>query len=190
MTTAVATGSPPPIVKFLARNWSMMLVRGIFAILFAVVAIFWPGETLLTLVMIYGLYAIADGAVALVAAFRSGFGAHWWLALSGVAGIVFGALTFLWPHITALILLFMIAAWAIVIGVAQIAFALRLRKEIENEWMIVGSGVLSLLFGIAMFAAPGAGALALVAVIGAFAFAWGVMLLVFSLRLRKYAAPA
>jgi hypothetical protein len=96
------------------------------------------------------------------------------LAIVGIAGIVAGALTFLWPGITAMVLLFFIAGWAIEIGILEIVGAIKLRKEIDNEWLLIAGGVLSVLFGVAILVMPGAGALALVWLIGLYAIIYGV----------------
>ena len=118
----------------LAENWWLLLLRGAAAIIFGGLAFFWPGLTLLALTLMWGVYAIFDGILALWAAIASktagNIAPRWWLAMAGIAGILAGVLTFIWPGITALILLMFIAVWAIVIGVLQIWGAIRLRKEI------------------------------------------------------------
>ena len=171
----------------LEKNWWLFLLRGVVAILFGGLALTWPAITLVALTLVYGAYALADGILAIIAAIKGGSVApRWWLALVGVVGILFGALTLLWPGITALILLFLIAGWSIASGVMQIVGAIRLRKEIPNEWLLVAGGVLSVLFGIVLFLFPGAGALGLVFTIGVFAIVYGVLLISFALRLRKH----
>ena len=147
----------------------------------------WPGVTLVTLVVLYGAFALADGVLAVAAAITGGSAApRWWLAIVGLAGIAAGLLTFLWPGVTALVLLVFIAIWAIVTGVLQIVGAIQLRKEIDNEWLLIVGGVLSVLFGLAVLVRPGAGALALIFVIGAFAIAYGIILVAFAFRLRRH----
>ena len=125
-------------------------MRGICAILFGVLTFVWPGITLLTLVLLYGAYALADGVLTIAEAVMGGAPApRWWLALVGLLGIAVGILTFAWPGITALVLLLLfIAGWAIATGVLQIVGAIRLRKEIDNEWLLIASGVLSVIFGL------------------------------------------
>jgi uncharacterized membrane protein HdeD (DUF308 family) len=143
--------------------------------------------TLVTLIVFYGAFALADGVLAIAAAITGGVPApRWWLAVAGLLGIAVGLMTFAWPGLTALALLMFIAAWAIVTGVMQIVGAIKLRKEIDDEWWLVAGGVLSVLFGLGMVIFPGAGALALVVVIAAYAIAYGVMLVMFSLRLRNH----
>ena len=175
------------LLHTLARNWWMLLLRGICAVLFGLLALFWPGMTLVTLILLYGAFAFVDGVFALVAAIIGGAPApRWWLAIVGLLGIAAGLATWLWPGLTALVLLYLIAGWAIAIGVMQIVGAIQLRKVIDNEWALIAIGVISVLFGIAMFVQPGAGALALVLVIGGFAFAYGVLLILLALRLRRH----
>lgn len=177
-----------PMLDALARNWWLILLRGVLAILFGVLAFIWPGITLLTLVFLYGAFALIDGVLSLAASIRGGTPVpRWWLALVGVFGIAAGLLTLFWPQITALVLLLFIAAWAIVTGILEIVGAIRLRHEIEGEWWLIASGVLSVTFGVLLVLWPGAGALAMVLVIGSFAILLGILLIGFALRLRKLA---
>jgi uncharacterized membrane protein HdeD (DUF308 family) len=175
------------MVHALAKNWWMLLLRGIAAIIFGGLALAWPGMTLLTLVLFYGAYALVDGVLAISAAVTGGtLLPRWWLAVVGLLGIAAGLLTFLMPGLTAIVLLYFIAGWAIATGVFQIIGAIKLRKEIDNEWLLILGGIISVLFGAAMIAAPGAGALALVTVIGIYAVIIGVLLVVLSFRLKKH----
>lgn len=192
---ATPTTYPPgavrmrPMLDALARNWWVIMLRGVLAILFGVLAFIWPGITLLTLIFLYAGFAFADGALSLIAAVRGGTPTpRWWLALVGLMGIGVGVLTIFYPQITGLVLLMFIAAWAVVTGVLQIYGAIKLRHEIEGEWWLVASGVLSVIFGALLVAWPGAGALAMVLVIGSFAIIFGSLLIGFALRLRKHAA--
>jgi uncharacterized membrane protein HdeD (DUF308 family) len=176
------------MVHALAKNWWLILLRGIAAVIFGVLTFAWPGVTLLTLVMLYGAFALVDGALALVAAIMGGQPApRWWLALVGLLGLVAGLITLALPGITAVILLYCIAFWAIAIGVMQIVGAIRLRKEIDNEWMLIASSVISVLFGLVMLLSPGAGALGLLFVIGVYAVIHGIMLITLAFRLRRHA---
>ena len=111
---------------------------------------------------------------------------RWWLALVGILGILAGVVTLFWPGMTAIVLLIFIAAWAIASGVMQIVGAIRLRKEIDDEWLLIASGVLSVLFGLVLLARPGLGALSMIFVIGAFAIVYGILEVMFSLRLRRH----
>ena len=189
-----AARQPPaglPMLHALANNWWLLLLRGLCAILFGVLTFAWPGVTLLTLVLLYGAYALIDGVIAIAAAVRGGAPApRWWLAVVGLLGIAAGVVTLLLPGMTALLLLLFIAAWAIASGAMQIIGAIRLRKEIDNEWWLVAGGVLSVIFGLVLAVQPGTGALALLFVIGIYAIVHGVMLISFSLRLRKHAHGA
>jgi uncharacterized membrane protein HdeD (DUF308 family) len=170
----------------LTRHWWIFLVRGALAILFGLGAFFWPGITLSALVVLFGAFAFADGFMTLVAAIQGRAAIrHWWLyLLEGLAGIGAGALAFFWPGITAVVLLMFIAAWAVVTGILEIAAAVRLRKEIEGEWALGLSGVLSILFGVILMARPAAGALAVVWLIGAYAVAFGMVMVALSFKLR------
>jgi len=175
------------MVHALAKNWWLLLLRGIAAIIFGLLALAWPGLTLLTLILFYGAFALVDGVLAIAAAITGGVpGSRWWLAIVGLLGIAAGLLTFLTPGLTALVLLFFIAGWAIVTGVFEIIGAIKLRKEIDNEWLLILGGIISLLFGVGMMLAPGAGALALVWVIGAYSVVMGVIFVALAFRLRKH----
>jgi uncharacterized membrane protein HdeD (DUF308 family) len=176
------------MVHALAKNWWMLLLRGIAAIIFGGLALAWPGITLVTLILFYGAFVLVDGVLAIVAAITGGAPApRWWLAIVGLLGIAAGLLTFLMPGVTAIVLLYFIAGWAIATGAFQIIGAIRLRKEIDNEWLLILCGIISVLFGVAMMLSPGAGALALIWVIGSYAIVIGVLLVVLSFRLKKHA---
>ncbi|MEA2984112.1 MAG: hypothetical protein QOD94_366 [Alphaproteobacteria bacterium] len=175
----------------LARNWWLILLRGVCAILFGVLAFIWPGITLLTLALLYGIFALIEGALALAAAIMGGAPApRWWLAVVGLLGIAVGILTIIMPGMTAFLLVLFIAAWAIVSGIMQIVGAIRLRKEIDNEWMLVAVGVISVAFGVLVALQPMLGALSLVFVIGAYAIIYGVALVALAFRLRGHSHPA
>jgi uncharacterized membrane protein HdeD (DUF308 family) len=162
--------SRPPLAGFallrtMADNWWLVLLRGLAAIAFGILAFAWPVITLLTLTLLWGAYAVADGLFALwgaVAGPRGQMGARFWLVIVGIAGVIAGLLAFAWPGVTALVLLFFIAVWAIVIGIMQIWGAIQLRKEMEGEWLLILSGLLSVAFGILLLVRPGLGALAVV----------------------------
>jgi uncharacterized membrane protein HdeD (DUF308 family) len=193
MTTVQTDRQPgarlgPAMVHALAKNWWLLLLRGIAAIIFGVLAFVWPGLTLLTLILFYGAFALVDGVLAIAAAVTGGAPApRWWLAIVGLLGIAAGLLTFLMPGVSALVLLFFIAGWAIATGVLQIIGAIQLRKEIDNEWLLILGGVVSVLFGVGMMLAPGAGALALVWVIGIYSVVLGVTFVALAFRLKKHA---
>jgi len=171
----------------LARNWWVLALRGVAGILFGIAAFVWPESTLAALVLVFGAYVFVDGIFALIA----GIGMRrqlslWWLVLlEGVAGIILGLLTFRSPDITALILLSFIAAWSIITGVFEIATAARLRKMIPNERLLSLSGVVSIIFGILLIAQPGAGGIAIVWLLGAYALLFGILTLMLAFRLRS-----
>ena len=169
------------ILDAFTRNWWGLLIRGILAMLFGIMAFTMPGLTLVTLVLLYGIYALADGLTAL---WVGGLARAWWFVLLGILGVVVGIYTFIYPGITAVALLYLIAAWAIARGIFEIVTAIQLRKEISNEWMLILAGILSILFGVAMAANPAAGALAVVWIIGAYALLVGLMMIVLAFRLR------
>jgi len=171
----------------LGRNWGWIVVRGIAAVIFGVLALVLPGVTLAALVLLWGAYALADGIIALIAAFRiRDRGKPFWaLLVVGILGIAAGILTFIWPGMTAIVLLAFIAAWSLVMGIFQIIAAVRLRKSIENEWLLGLSGLLSVIFGVLMLINPGAGALDVIWVIGAYAIVFGVLLIALGLKLRS-----
>ena len=179
---------PRPLLHALAKNWWLLLLRGIAAVIFGVLAFIWPGLTLLVLVILYGAYALVDGVLSLAAAVmgRGGPIPTWWLVVVGLLGIAVGILTFVWPGITALVLILFIGAWALVTGIFEIIGAIRLRKEIDDEWLLILSGILSVLFGLGVMILPGAGALALIWVIAAYAIIFGILTIALSLRLRKH----
>ncbi len=172
-------------MEAMARNWWAVLLRGLVAILFGIVTFVNPGISIAALVLVFGAYAFADGVLALVSAFRRG-GAQGSgvLVLEGVAGVAAGVVTFLWPGITALALLYLIAAWALVTGVFEIVAAVRLRKVLTHEWLLALGGVASIALGLLLVAFPGAGALGVVLWIGAYALVFGVLLSVLAFRLR------
>jgi uncharacterized membrane protein HdeD (DUF308 family) len=169
-----------------ASSWWALVLRGIAAILFGVLAFMWPGITLTALVFLFGAYALVDGAFSIVAGIKS-YGEHkrWWLLLiGGCLSVAAGVFAFLIPAMTALILLILIASWAMVTGIFQIAAAIQLRKHITGEWLLALSGVLSVLFGAMLLYNPVGGALAVVWLIGAYSVFFGLLLLVFGIKLR------
>jgi len=173
-------------LEMVTRNWWMFLVRGVLAILFGVVAWVWPDLTVTVLVILFGAYALVDGVFAIIAAIVAGGEGRWLpLLLAGVAGIGIGVITFLWPDVTALALMYLIAAWAIVLGVLQIVAAIQLRSVLENEWALGLAGLASVIFGAIVAIFPGDGAIALIWVIGIFAILFGVLLIALAFRLRR-----
>lgn len=169
------------------RRWWILAVRGAAAILFGVLAWIAPSVGLYALVLFFGAYALVDGALSLVLAARSpGVGRWKPPAVQGAVGVVAGLLTLFWPAITALVLLFLIAAWAVISGIAQVVAAVRLREQIKGEWLLGLTGSLSIVLGVLLFMFPQAGALALVIWIGAFAVAFGALLVGLAFRVRAW----
>ncbi|WP_437673187.1 HdeD family acid-resistance protein [Sorangium sp. So ce131] len=176
----------------MVRNWWAPVIRGVLAMIFGVLAIAMPSISLYVLVLLFGGYALAEGMVSLLGAARGGYAEQrWWvLLLEGIVSIGVALITLLSPGITAVALVLWIGAWAIVTGVLKIAAAVRLRKVIEGEWLLGLAGVLSIAVGVLLFIAPGAGALALVTWIGAYALVFGAFLIALGLRLRSLGAAA
>jgi len=170
----------------LARNWWAIVLRGICAVLFGVAAFAWPGLTLAVLIFVYGAYAFVDGIFAVIAAVaaRQPGRFPWGLLLAGLAAIGVGVLTIALPGLTALALLYLIAAWAIMRGIFEVIAAIHLRKEIDHEWLLAASGALSILLGIFLVVSPGAGALALLWAIGGMAIVVGLLMIGLGFRLK------
>lgn len=168
---------------------SFLIIRGIVGIVIGILAFGWPGVTIAVLVGIFALYALIDGVTNLILGLTQAtrHGRPWALILEGLAGIAAGVVTFMWPGVTALVLIWLIAAWAIVTGVFEIAAAIRLRRVLTGEWLLLLSGVLSIAFGVLVFAFPGAGAVGIAWVLGAYAVATGVILVALGIRLRSQA---
>ncbi|MGC9522641.1 MAG: HdeD family acid-resistance protein [Anaerolineae bacterium] len=161
-------------------------LRGLLAIIFGIVALLFPPAVLATLVLLFGAYTLVDGIFDIVLAVRTAQQrARWWpFLVEGLIDIAIGVVTFVWPNITALALLFLVAAWAILTGILRVIAAIRLRKAISNEWLLIVSGILSVAVGVLFAIFPGAGALAVVQLIDAFAVVLGVLIVILSFRLR------
>ncbi len=181
-----------PASQLLSRFWWMILLRGVFAILFGISAFAWPGLTLLTMTMLFAAYAFVDGIFQVTHAIGHRKEIEYWglLLIEGLFGIAFGILALQSPELTTVIggviVVFYIATWAIVTGALRIAMAIRLRKEMEGEWLLVLSGAVSILFGVAIMARPTGGVLALLYIIAAWAILLGVILIAFAFKARKF----
>ena len=174
----------------LVEDWSML--RGSAAILFGLAALAWPGLTLMALIILFGGYALLDGIFAMIAAATSktGAGPRWWLSSIGFTGVLTGFLTLFWPAVTALLLLYFIAAWAIATGTLAIVGGVRLRDKIENEWLLIFSGAVAVLFGVLVVIQPGAGAVAMIWIIGGFGIVFGILQVMIAMRLRRHCEQA
>ncbi|MBE7521668.1 MAG: HdeD family acid-resistance protein [Burkholderiales bacterium] len=187
MTTSTAGLVPDDLIRQLGDAWGWILLRGIASIAFGAMAFLWPGLTIVVLVIMWGAWAFVDGVTSLITAWKARDGGKpiWPLVLIGVLGIGAGLITFFAPGVAAATLLVFIAWWAIITGVFEIVHAIRVRKSIANEWMLILSGVLSVVVGIYMLSSPAGGALAIVWVIAAWSILFGVLLCSAAFRLRN-----
>jgi uncharacterized membrane protein HdeD (DUF308 family) len=168
---------------------TLLIVRGVVGLGIGVIAFAWPGVTIAALVVIFGCYAFIDGVTNLILGLtRTRQGRSWAMAVQGIVGIAAGALTFLWPGVTALALVIFIGAWAIVTGIFELVAAVRLRKIIRGEWLLALSGIMSIIFGVLVFAFPGAGAVGIAWILGAYSAAAGLILIMLGVRLRTHVA--
>ena len=173
----------------MAEYWWLMLLRGIAAVVFGLLAFFMPAAAGLSLVLLWGAYALADGILSLwggIVGKGAATSSRWWLALTGVLGIAAGLIAFFAPALTAGVLLIFIAVWSIAIGIMAIIGAIQLRKEIEGEWLLILSGAFAIIFGILMFTRPASAALAVVWMIAVFAIVFGIDLIMLAFKLKGY----
>lgn len=179
------------MLAFLSKNWWIVVLRGVAAIAFGILTFMHPAVSLAVLVLFWGAYALVDGVFGVIAAFKGPHtdGFPWWMLITGLVGIAAGVFTFLSPAITALALLYLIAVFAIVRGVLEISAAIRLRKQIDNEWLLILAGIVSIVLGAVLILYPGAGALALVLWIAAFAIVIGALEIVLGFKLKGRSTP-
>jgi uncharacterized membrane protein HdeD (DUF308 family) len=179
------------MARSLSQNWWLVILRGVLAILFGLSAFIWPGITLLTLVVMFGVYAIADGLIAIWTGLsRTKESPRWWMFLvEGLVSIGAGVVALIYPDLATLVLVYMIASWAVFTGVLEIAAAVRLRHEITNEWMLALGGVLSIGAGVLLFLQPAAGSLAIIWIIAGYALIFGILLVILGIRLRTWKSP-
>lgn len=175
----------------LARNWWIWLLRGLAALLFGVLAFLSPLVTATVLVFIFGAYALVDGIFAVYASvsYRAGHDRWWVLLLEGLTGIVVGVLAFVYPDLTILVLVYFVAAWAIITGIMEIVAAIRLRRELEGEWLMIFSGILSVLLGILVLVFPIFGTVAVIWLIAFYAIIFGLLMVTLGLRVRGWGSP-
>ena len=169
-----------------AANWRALALRGLIALLFGLVVLFWPGLVLAVLTLLFGIYALVDGGIVLVPALRTpAQGARRWLPLAeGAVGVIAGLVALLWPGMTASGLLYVIVGWAVATGILKIITTIVLRSELENGWLLAGSGALTVLFGAILAALVGSDLPTLAPFIGIFAIVVGLALIVFAFRTR------
>jgi uncharacterized membrane protein HdeD (DUF308 family) len=175
------------MLVLVTQNWWVMLLRGLIAITFGILALFLPGAALAGLVLVFGAFSFADGILAVWSALsmRRGHATWWLLLLEGLTGIALGLVVVLWPAMTALVLILFIAAWAFVTGIFEIWAAIKLRRDIPGEWILALTGVLSVVMGILLVLWPGPGLLALIWIIAVYAILFGGAMVALSFRLRR-----
>ncbi|AWV88035.1 HdeD family acid-resistance protein [Bradymonas sediminis] len=170
------------------ENWGWMMARGVMALLFGLIALVWPGPTLATLVILFGVTLLGDGVTALVYAAsggRTSRGDTWPLILAGLTGIGGAVITFIWPQITVGVLVFIIAFWAIIRGVLEIVAYVDLRRIFGGSWLLAVSGVLALVFGVVLLAWPSLGLRIFAWVVGAYAILAGIVFVSLAVRMRQ-----
>jgi uncharacterized membrane protein HdeD (DUF308 family) len=179
---------PERALRRLADYWWTLVVRGVLAILFGIVAWIWPGLTVTVLAVLFGAWLFADGILGIVSSFvnRNRVDSVWPFVIGGLVNIIAGIVVLLWPGLSAMALMYFIAAWAILTGIFAIVAAIQLRKRIENEWAIGLTGLLSIVFGVLTMIFPGTGAVTLVWVIGIYAIVFGIGLIAAGFRLRSW----
>jgi uncharacterized membrane protein HdeD (DUF308 family) len=168
-------------------HWWALALRGAIAILFGLAALLRPDIALEALILLFGAYALVDGVFAIVGVFGGTRGGtpRWLLVIEGIAGILAGLIAFVLPGLTAILLLYLIAAWAVITGISEIATAIRLRQEITGEWALIIGGALSIIFGVILAViGPVAGLLSLVWLIGVYALAFGILMLITAFQVR------
>ncbi|WP_241485073.1 HdeD family acid-resistance protein [Nocardiopsis potens] len=185
MIAPEGSGHLSTMLDFLSRNWWVLTVRGVAALLFGLLALFWPEMTAIVLALLFGAYALVDGVLAGVHAVQADPGSRIPLVVEAVVGILLGIAALLWPVATVVVLTVLIGAWAVITGIVEIIAAIRLRKEITGEWLYILSGVLSVCFGLLLWFWPLGGAVAIALIIGVYAVFFGIVLIFLSLRLRK-----
>jgi uncharacterized membrane protein HdeD (DUF308 family) len=173
------------MLEAVTRNWWALVVRGVLGILFGIAAIAWPVAALAALVIVFGAYVLVDGVLALAEAVMHWREAHRWpLVAEGVLGIIFGLAVLIMPLIAAIAGVYLIAAWALVTGVLEIVNGVRLRDQIQGEFWMILSGVLSVIFGLLIAFSPVQGAIAITWIIGIYALLFGIFLVVLGFRMR------
>jgi len=175
------------MLRMYGKYWWSFLIRGVLATLFGIIAIVVPGLTLEALTLLLAAFLVADGILSFIASFRGRhLGPRWgFLLFEGLVGVALGLFTFVWPGATVLAIVLIIGFWALITGIFEILAAVKLRAEIEGEWLLGLGGILSILFSIILFTNPGVGAVALVWIIGVYAVLFGISMIFLGIRLRK-----
>ncbi|MEX6689156.1 HdeD family acid-resistance protein [Danxiaibacter flavus] len=170
-----------------SQYWWLFVLRGVFAIILGLIALFAPGAAFATLILFLGVFLFVDGIFSVVSAISSRrTNPDWgWLLFSGITGIVVGIIMFYHPFATAAALIYFIAFWTLVAGIAEIAIAIRLRKSITGEGWYIFGGILTILFGILLLRNPFVGILSIMIIFAIYAIMFGVMLISLGMRLRK-----
>jgi uncharacterized membrane protein HdeD (DUF308 family) len=173
--------------RSLARFWKVTALRGVLAFAFAVVILIWPSIGLTALIALFGAFALVSGVGTIAGAIRIPMERRQriWLVIEGLLGVAVGIVVFVWPDLSALGLLYAIAAWAIAMGIFEIGLAFELPLGGRRALLLGLGGLLSIAFGVIMFAEPGAGAVALLALIAAFALVTGITRIAFAIELRR-----
>lgn len=176
------------MLNVLASNWWTILLRGILAILFGLLALFWPEISISVLILLFGIFAIADGMFSIISELRRyGERARWWvLVFEGLAGMAIGVVAVIWPQITAVVFIYLVASWGLITGVLEILAAIRLRDVLEGEWILAVTGLLSIALGILFVLFPNASLVAMIWILGMYAILFGILLIVLSFRLRNW----
>lgn len=176
-----------PIVR---RNWWIMALRGLFAVIFGLIALVAPGIALLAFIYVFAAYALIDGGIAIITAIqeRELLDRWGWVLFEGILSILAGIIAFANPSLTAVVLLYIIAAWAIVTGIMEIVTAFVIREFVSREWILALAGIASVAFGIILFISPGAGILSILWLVGIYGIVFGLLFIVRAFQLRSWAS--
>ena len=177
-------------VQAVRRNWWMLALRGVLAIIFGLIALLAPGIALLAFVYVFAVYALIDGIMAVYIAIRErGSLSRWaWVLFEGILGIIAGIVAFVYPGLTALVLLYIVAIWAVVTGIMEIVTAIAIRGFAAREWALGLAGILSIIFGIVLFIFPGAGLLSILWLVGIYGIVFGILFIVRAFQMRSWAS--
>ena len=177
-------------VQVIKRTWWMLAVRGVLAIIFGLIALLAPGIALLAFIYVFAAYALLDGIIAVYTAIQErGSLSRWgWILFEGLLGILAGIVAFVYPGLTALVLLYIVAIWAVVTGIMEIAAAFLIRGFAAREWALGIAGVVSILFGIFLFVFPGAGLLSILWLVGIYGIVFGILFIVRAFQMRSWAS--